>query len=270
MVIVSGGAKGADTAFASLGYSTVIVSFEGHDAIIPNKDSILFNVSDSTFERIDYLYHELCNRLNKGKAGKDYVRRLLKRDILQILNPVFVSELVIAVADIDFINNQVIGGTGYAVEVAKMYNIDIIVLNKSDSKYYIWEDESFKLLDRYVSLDKLKVITGIGSRDISNSINLKISNDVVVFRTITNDIHCKEEYNVKSNIWSISDIEVDNHNTKMIMENKGSVRLNKAMNEFKVIAGFEFNKIDPSLNILCMNYVRLLNIILRRYLKETI
>lgn len=265
MVIISGGAKGVDTSFASLGYNTIIVSFDGHDVVIPNNECILFNVPDSTFERIDYLYNEICKRLNKGRAGKDYIRKLLKRDILQILNPVLVPDIVVAVADIDFINNQVIGGTGYAVEVAKMYNVDIVVLNKSDSKYYIWEDEMFKLLDRYISLDKLKSITGIGSREISDSINLKISNDVVVFRTITNDIHCTDEYVVKSSIWSKSDIIVDEDNTNIINKNKDSLKLKKAIEEFKIVAGFEFNKLAVIDNILNMNYIRLFNIILKRY-----
>ncbi|MGL5752670.1 MAG: hypothetical protein ACRCXT_19185, partial [Paraclostridium sp.] len=91
-----------------------------------------------------------------------------------------------------------------------------------------------------------------------------------VFRTITNDIHCTDEYVVKSGIWSKSDIIVDEENTEIINKNKDSLKLKKAIEEFKIVAGFEFNKLAVKDNILNMNYIRLFNIILKRYFGDDI
>ena len=89
---------------------------------------------------------------------------LLRRNYYQIKN----VDLLLAIGSINFNNNTVNGGTGWAVEMAKnMNNINIFVFDQSIKKQYNYNRNNII----FEESETPKIITsfaGIGTREISN------------------------------------------------------------------------------------------------------
>lgn len=168
----SGGAFGSDFLFdqlgCELGYKTVIWSFRGHNRN-ETKNSIIKELTQKALNEKYYIISSVRKTLNRRQSSSQYIENLMLRNVFQITGIKQQTDLVIAIGRIK--NNIVEGGTGYAVEVAKIFNKPIIVVDKINCQIYLYNYDSnqFEKIDiNYAkSLYKqAKIFTGIGSREI--------------------------------------------------------------------------------------------------------
>lgn len=170
MKIISGGAVGADTVFATQALKrdidVDIHSFLGHKT---NSSSIrvLSNIIIHSKEDLDNAlpYIKQANKVLKRKIpSPGYVRNLLCRNYYQINK----TDCVIAVGRLDMPNNTVKGGTGWAVQMALDKYIPVFLF---DMNANVWLS-SFglnKIMGVWHSpfLKEYNNITGIGSRELT-------------------------------------------------------------------------------------------------------
>lgn len=168
MIILSGGANGADKLFGNLGIYTIVFSFKGHICNKPLHGEIV-QIPQMFLNAREKEYNIVCRNLKRKPASNLYIKNLMLRTMFQITNKKYNSELVVAIGDINLKTMNVDGGTGYAIEKAKIENIPIVVLNKKDNIFYIWDVDSFKILVCEIKLTDYNCITGIGSRDITDA-----------------------------------------------------------------------------------------------------
>lgn len=168
----SGGALGSDFLFDQLGcefgYRTVVWSFRGHNRN-ETKNSIIKELTQKELNEKCDIISSVRKTLNRRQSSSQYIENLMLRNVFQITGIKQQTDLVVAIGRIK--NNIVEGGTGYAVEVAKIFNKPIIVVDKINCQTYLYNYDSnhFEKIDiNYAkSLYKQsKIFTGIGSREI--------------------------------------------------------------------------------------------------------
>lgn len=185
MKILSGGADGSDKFFGELGIETIVFSFSGHNAHVPKIGQVVKIPQDQLNLR-EPEYLEACFNLGRHSTNNQFVKNLCLRNMYQIKNKQFTSNIVIAIAELEG-ESKVKGGTGYAIERAKKEHIPIIVLNKLDNIFYIFNGFVFTKLYYNITLDKNAIITGIGSREI-NEIHKEKIKEIFETNTIKSEV----------------------------------------------------------------------------------
>lgn len=170
MIILTGGAIGSDTLFSELGIESIIYSFLGHNIECPPSTAKVIQLSQSELLKREKEYLKVCKILKRKYATDPYIRSLMLRNMFQIINDEYKSECVIAIGEINKNKKFIEGGTGYAIERAKMEKIPIIVLDKLEYKFYefSYSENKFILPSKPFDITQYKVITGIGSRYIDS------------------------------------------------------------------------------------------------------
>lgn len=167
MIILSGGARGSDELFGTLGIPTLVMSFNEHKSCINPKIGRVVKINDASLMNVIPKYKALCRKIKVNETNSDYILKLMCRNYYQI-HPTknIISDCIIAICDIK--NNKVEGGTGYTIEIAKEYKLPIIILNKSDCIFYEFNYISgiYEKLPSAIDISKFNYITGIGSREI--------------------------------------------------------------------------------------------------------
>jgi hypothetical protein len=169
----TGGAKGADIAWESMGkkygVKSIAYSFDGHRCWSPGR----FILSDN--ELMDGWSRALvCSGKMKRYIEKvpTYVRQLISRDWFQVKNSdaIFAIGFIVKPGEMGrkYKNNSNIdvvdGGTGYAVCMAiEFRNIPIYVFDQDKEKWFKWVDGKFEEIDYIPKLTEN--FTGIGTRD---------------------------------------------------------------------------------------------------------
>ena len=175
LTCLSGGAKGSDNLFAilgkELGYKTYNMSFKDHNCC---KEGIRIVISQEELNERLGDYKAICKRVGRKESSNSFIRNLMLRNTYQIKGKKSISDLVIAIGT--YIGEHVDGGTGYAVDYAKCFNIPIILLDKISLNYYYWNYDnntwdilSSRKLENIIKsfIHKEEVFfTGIGSRNI--------------------------------------------------------------------------------------------------------
>lgn len=175
MNLISGGAKGSDNLFAiigeEIGYTTYNMSFRGHNCCKEGTRIVL--TEEELNNRIED-YKIICKRIGRKESSNSFIRNLMLRNTYQIKGKKSISDLVIAIGTV--VGEHVDGGTGYAVDYAKTFNIPIVLLDKVSLKFYYWnyDNKTWDILTNKILnkiskkfLEKEKIFfTGIGSRNI--------------------------------------------------------------------------------------------------------
>lgn len=170
---LSGGAKGSDSLFALIGkesnlYTTLAYTFIGHITY----GGIRIELSDSDLYKYMDTYKKICLLMNREVSIKSYIQKLILRDFYQIYGRYGnKSELVIAIGEIERKTVNIKGGTGYAIRIAMMNKIPIILIDKKDNySYKTFDYRIGNWRELYeIEFDKFKIekgFTGIGNRDI--------------------------------------------------------------------------------------------------------
>lgn len=159
----SGGANGADFVFENesnkKGFKVVSYSFKEHNTKSRFRVDLTPNQLKEGFEHIKIANERLDRNISNLNP---YVKNLISRDWFQVKS----SDAIFAVGVI--VNENVLGGTGYAVACAIDNKKPIYVFDQNMCywSYYDYESNRFEL---YEGIPKLtEKFAGIGTRNLNN------------------------------------------------------------------------------------------------------
>lgn len=166
-ICFSGGAIGADTQWGHSatrdGHKVIHYSFDGHKTNVD--PSTVFRLSQAQLNRADKDLARASKTLKRSTGKNLFVKNLLRRNWWQIIN----THAVYAVSTIDQ-NNQVTGGTAWAIEMAIMKMVPkIYVFDQNAALWYNW-DYSDNIWNNIKNKPEqpLGKWTGIGTRDLNS------------------------------------------------------------------------------------------------------
>ncbi len=135
-----GGLKGAETVFGEqaekYGVNEVIFSFEGHRL---NRDRNSVILSEEELQRGDISMEIASRMMNRTYYETEKIRRVLQT-IFHMVNKGHQVFVVGTILD----DNSVKGGTGWAVELAKLFNRPLHVYDQGHSSWFTWKEGAWK------------------------------------------------------------------------------------------------------------------------------
>jgi hypothetical protein len=156
--LFSGGAPGAESVFGELaetwGIREVNFSFEGHDQA---RDSSRYTLSDQELSSGDVSLLYVKRRLNRKFAGQG---PKIKKVLQTLWHQVSRAQQVFVVGMIQE-NDTVVGGTGWSVELARMWHKDLWVFDQERLAWFKWDGQSW---NRGVPVITAPLFCGTGSR----------------------------------------------------------------------------------------------------------
>jgi len=131
-----GGLKGAETAFGEnaekYGIGEVIFTFEGHRL---NRDRNSVMLSEDELLRGDISMEIASRMMNRTYYETEKIRRVLQT-IFHMVNKGHQVFVIGSILD----DNSVKGGTGWAVELAKLFNRPLHVFDQTRGQWFTWKD----------------------------------------------------------------------------------------------------------------------------------
>ncbi len=156
-----GGLKGAETVFGEnaekLGINEVIFTFEGHRL---NRDKNPTMLSEEELQRGDISMEIASRMMNRTYYETEKIRRVLQA-IFHMVNKghqVFVIGIILP-------DNSVKGGTGWAVELAKLFNRPLHVFDQNQNKWFSWNNGTWEEDSPKIAYD---TFVGSGTRYLSD------------------------------------------------------------------------------------------------------
>ncbi len=135
-----GGLKGAETAFGEqaekFGTGEVIFTFDGHRL---NRDKNAVTLSEEDLQRGDISMEIASRMMNRTYYETEKIRRVLQT-IFHMVNKGHQVFVIGSILD----DNSVKGGTGWAVELAKLFNRPLHVFDQNQKKWFTWQDGSWQ------------------------------------------------------------------------------------------------------------------------------
>jgi len=161
----SGGANGADYIFETESikhkFKVVAYSFDEHNTKSSNILILSPNQLKEGFKHIEIANIKLCRNIYTIQS---YIKNLISRDWFQVKN----SDAIFAIGRLQT-ENTVLGGTGWAVQLAVDNKKPIYLFEQNDNQwfYYDYESDRFEI---YENLPKLtENFAGIGTREINDN-----------------------------------------------------------------------------------------------------
>ena len=134
--LYSGGLKGAETAFGEaaekFGVGEVIYTFKGHKLFRDKNSTVL---SQEELERGDISMELASRMMNRTYYETEKIRKVLQT-IFHMINS---GHQVFVIGTIQE-DGSVKGGTGWAVELAKMFNRPLHVFDQGSEKWHTWKN----------------------------------------------------------------------------------------------------------------------------------
>lgn len=134
--LYSSGLKGAETAFGEaaegLNINEVVYSFEGHKLSRNKNVEIL---EKEQLERGDISMELASRMLNRTYYETEKIRKVLQT-IFHMVNSGHQVFVIGAIQE----DGSVKGGTGWAVELAKMFNRPLHVFDQPQKKWFTWDN----------------------------------------------------------------------------------------------------------------------------------
>ncbi len=161
ITLYSGGHKGAEAEFGKLaeawGINEVNFVFEGHKA---ERTRGLKALTDEDLKRGDISMEIVSMRMSRKYSRADRIRKVIQSIFFMVNNGFH----VIAVGWIQE-DGTVKGGTGWGVELAKLFNRPLSVYDQDKKAWYSWENNQW--------IEKIPEITsdtfaGTGTRNLSD------------------------------------------------------------------------------------------------------
>jgi hypothetical protein len=135
-----GGLKGAETAFGEqaekYGTDEVIFTFEGHRL---NRDRNAVTLTEEELQRGDISMEIASRMMNRTYYETEKIRRVLQA-IFHMVNKGHQVFVIGTILD----DNSVKGGTGWAVELAKLFNRPLHVFDQNRNNWFTWKDGSWQ------------------------------------------------------------------------------------------------------------------------------
>jgi hypothetical protein len=156
-----GGLKGAESVFGEnaekYGVNEVIFSFEGHKL---NRDNNPVILTEEELQRGDISMEIASRMMNRTYYETQKIRKVLQT-IFHMVNKghqVFVIGTILE-------DNSVKGGTGWAVELAKLFNRPLHVFDQNHNKWFNWNKQSWEESSPKIEYD---TFVGSGTRYLSD------------------------------------------------------------------------------------------------------
>jgi hypothetical protein len=166
--LYSGGLKGAETCFGEAaerwGVNEVNFCYEGQKT---NRQKNLTALSDAELKRGDISMELVSKMMHRTYYETEKIRKVLQV-IFHMVNKghqVFVIGTILE-------DNTVKGGTGWAVELAKLFNRPLSVYDQAKDKWYSWQEGAWNLDNPKISH---QTFVGSGTRNLSEKGKLAIS-----------------------------------------------------------------------------------------------
>ena len=140
--LVSGGSRGAEAEFGECaerwGIREVNYSFEGHSVLVRQRGVIV--LTETELNRGDFSLVYASKRLNRQLTDIPLVRNVLKTIWHQITN----ASEVFAVGIIQD-DNTVRGGTGWGVELARLWKKTLFVFDQERKSWFRWSGRAWEM-----------------------------------------------------------------------------------------------------------------------------
>jgi hypothetical protein len=159
--LYSGGAKGSETVFGELseryGLQEINFSFEGHTQA-RSRGRKLLNERELAAGDVSLLY--VSRRLKRGYSKEGVIRKVLQSIWHQVSwsDQIFVIGLVQA-------DGTVVGGTGWAVELARMWRKNLWVYDQEQGAWFRWINDAWA---PGIPVIEASRFCGTGTRNISD------------------------------------------------------------------------------------------------------
>jgi len=132
-----GGLKGAEATFGEMaeqyGVKEVTYTFDGHKL---SREKNCVTLSQNELERGDISMELASRMLNRTYYETDKIRKVLQT-IFHMVNSGHQVFVIGTIQD----DGSVKGGTGWAVELAKMFNRPLHVFDQPSKKWFTWKSE---------------------------------------------------------------------------------------------------------------------------------
>jgi hypothetical protein len=158
--LISGGHKGAEAEFGRaakrFGIEQTTLSFEGHDMEWPVGVRVL---SPDELAKGDVSMEIVCRRMGRTYHHPGRVRSVVQ-SIFHMVNDAY---QVFAIGWIQS-DDTVKGGTGWAVELAKLFNRELYVFDQARNDWFAWRGNRWE--PAQPSIDD-KTFCGTGTRNLT-------------------------------------------------------------------------------------------------------
>ena len=160
--LYSSGLKGAETSFGEaaekFGINEVIFSFDGHKL---SRDKNVTILSKEQLERGDISMELASRMLNRTYYETEKIRKVLQT-IFHMVNSGHQVFVIGAIQE----DGSVKGGTGWAVELAKMFNRPLHVFDQPQKKWFTWKSGGWQEDSPRIEYD---TFVGSGTRYLSEA-----------------------------------------------------------------------------------------------------
>jgi len=161
ITLYSGGHKGAEAEFGKLaeewGIEEVNISFDGHDSERTRGVRVL---SKEELQKGDVSMEIVSKRMHRTYARTDKIRKVIQSLFHMVNN----GHHVVAVGWIQE-DGTVKGGTGWGVELAKLFNRPLSVYDQDHKAWFSWENNQWVKTQPVIQAD---TFAGTGTRNLSD------------------------------------------------------------------------------------------------------
>lgn len=151
--VFTSGLKGAEVAFGeeavSCGQDECVLTYSGHQHDRHDAKNIV-TMSAEDLQRGDISMEIASKMMNRTYYGADKIRK-----VLQILFHVVNRGHQVLVVGQILDDNTVKGGTGWAVELAKLFNRPLNVFDQQREKWYLWQGGIWQEEKPHISYETL-------------------------------------------------------------------------------------------------------------------
>ncbi len=155
-----GGLKGAESMFGEYaekyGINETIFTFEGH-RLHRDRNAVLLD--EAELQRGDISMEIASRMMNRTYYETEKIRKVLQI-IFHMVNKGHQVFVIGTILD----DNSVKGGTGWAVELAKLFNRPLHVFDQEKKQWFTWQEGAWK---EEVPTIKYNTLTGSGTRYLS-------------------------------------------------------------------------------------------------------
>lgn len=135
--VFTSGLKGAEAAFGEeavrCGQDEWVLTFDGHQLDRHDAKNMV-TMSEEDLERGDISMEIVSRMMHRTYYGADKIRKVLQT-LFHVVNRGHQVLVVGTILD----DNTVKGGTGWAVELAKLFNRPLHVFDQQREKWYLWQ-----------------------------------------------------------------------------------------------------------------------------------
>ncbi len=162
VTLYSGGARGAEEAFgaaaARFAVAEVNLTFEGHHI---QRNLHTRKLAAADLAKGDVSMAEVSKRLHRDYSSRPWMRQILQ----SIWHQVNAGFQVFVVGEIQG-DGTVKGGTGWAAELAKMWNRPLHVFDQAKGHWFTWKNDTWV---EQVPVVSHKTICGTGTRNLNEA-----------------------------------------------------------------------------------------------------